>query len=279
MLTEKYKKALEFFKRQGQSKPTHHDESCKQEIEHVYKIIMTECVSVDVLDESMLEGFIKKEQAGQADYSKCADPDGLHLVNLEKGVVIYPCTGDGFVVPIETDNYHLDSRWTEFMIVQLVSIKRLNVITDTIQSLAVREDGTKLQTAMPTPKELKECMSMGLKFPQELMDNIQRWEGMNCSYISFDFEEAEKALTVKSVAEKLKDVVSDDYQWPEEVGKGFTLEFILHPDGSLILDFIDQKTAMFWSEFQRKAFQTPFTKTGDPLTHLHLKKVGIPFMS
>ena len=92
-------------------------------------------------------------------------------------------------------------------------------------------------------------------------------------------EKYKKALTVKSVAEKLKDVVSDDYQWPKEVGKGFNLEFILLPDGSLALDFLNEEKAMFWSEFKNTYFQTPFTKTGEPLTRLHLQKAGIPFMS
>ena len=51
-----------------------------------------------------------------------------------------------------------------------------------------------------------------------------------------------ETLKVSEVASKLKGAVSEKYQWPDEVGEGYHLEFILHPDGTLILDFLNQET-------------------------------------
>ncbi len=88
-----------------------------------------------------------------------------------------------------------------------------------------------------------------------------------------------ETLKVSEVACKLKGVVSEKYQWPDEVGEGYHLEFILHPDGTLILDFLNQESAIFWSEAKSVDMQTPFTDDGEPITCEDLKQVGIPFMS
>lgn len=90
---------------------------------------------------------------------------------------------------------------------------------------------------------------------------------------------SDEVLSIKEVAKKLSGVVSSEYQWPAEVGQGFTLEFIWHHDGFLILDFLNKDKAMFWSEAANVYFKTPFKPDGEPITWVHLKKVGIPFMS
>ncbi|MGR2997592.1 hypothetical protein ABMY12_20855 [Vibrio vulnificus] len=86
-------------------------------------------------------------------------------------------------------------------------------------------------------------------------------------------------LTVESVKQRLKDVVSPNYQWPDEVGEGYALEFIWHHQGFLILDFLNKEKAMFWSEAANVVMQTPFSHDGKPITYQHLEESGIPFMS
>ncbi|EKO3612165.1 hypothetical protein M3914_003376 [Vibrio metschnikovii] len=85
-------------------------------------------------------------------------------------------------------------------------------------------------------------------------------------------------LTVDSVSKKLKGIVSDDYQWPV-VPDGYQLEFILHPDGSIILDFLNTEKGIFWSEVANEVMETPFKSDGSPITWETLKTANIPFMS
>lgn len=86
-------------------------------------------------------------------------------------------------------------------------------------------------------------------------------------------------MRVEEAARKLEGVVSDKYQWPSEVGPGYSFEFIWHHEGYLIVDFLNEDKAMFWSEASNTELTTPFTESGEPITYRHLMKVGIPFMS
>ncbi|ELC3209952.1 hypothetical protein [Vibrio fluvialis] len=87
-----------------------------------------------------------------------------------------------------------------------------------------------------------------------------------------------EVLTVECVSERLKGIVSPEYQWPV-VPEGYQLEFILHPDGSIILDFLSPEKAMFWSEAADELMETPYTNDKQPITWQMLKRAGIPFMS
>ncbi len=75
------------------------------------------------------------------------------------------------------------------MLSQLISMGELRLITETLQSLAQRQDGTKLQTALPSLSDVKSCISRGLILPQALLERINLWETMSCSVVNFDFEE------------------------------------------------------------------------------------------
>ncbi|EKO3607089.1 hypothetical protein M6C35_001997 [Vibrio metschnikovii] len=189
MLNDNYRNALNGLKAEG--KASHLFEGCEAETQHIYRIIMTENVPVNVLDEAMLETFLSQEGAGKADYSKQVDRDGLQYVNFDKDVEIYPCTGDCFLEPISDQTYILSSADVKTLIIQLTEMGRLSLITDTLQSLCQRQDGTNLQTALPTLNEVKACMSSGLTLPQELIEKINLWETLNCSVINFDFEETQ----------------------------------------------------------------------------------------
>lgn len=157
MLNEKYRNALNGLKAQG--KASHLFDGCNAEAQHIYRIIMTESIPVNELSEEILEAFISKEETGKADYSKQVDRDGLQYVNFEKDVEIYPCTGDCFLEPISGQTYILSSADAKTFITQLAQMGRLSLITDTLQSLCQRQDGTNLQTALPTLNEVKACIS------------------------------------------------------------------------------------------------------------------------
>lgn len=187
MLNERYKNALNGFKAQGDA--PHLFKGCEAETQHIYRIIMTENVSVEEIDEAMLEKFIAQETDGKTDYSKRVDRDGLQFVDTEKDVEVYPCVGDGYLEPISGQTYRLSSLDTKALISQLVSMGMLSLITDTLQSLCQRNDGTNLQTALPSLSDIKACISRGLILPQALVEKINLWETLNCSVINFDFEE------------------------------------------------------------------------------------------
>lgn len=84
-------------------------------------------------------------------------------------------------------------------------------------------------------------------------------------------------LTIGYVAEKLKGIVSEDYKWPE-TPCDYQLEFILHPDGSIILDFLNLETGVFWSEVVDEEMQTPFIDDGTEITTSILNLFKIPYM-
>lgn len=88
-----------------------------------------------------------------------------------------------------------------------------------------------------------------------------------------------KNLTVEEVSNKLKNIVCDKYQWPEIPEQGYVIEFVLHPDGSLILDFLNEDKGMFWSEASDVVMELPTKGNGEALTWEDLKLAGIPFMS
>ncbi|ENM5835061.1 hypothetical protein NTH44_003153 [Vibrio metoecus] len=187
MLNDNYRNALNGLKAQG--KASHLFDGCETETQHIYRIIMTESIPVNDLSEEMLEAFLSQEAAGNADYSKQVDRDGLQYVDIEKDVEIYPCVGDSYLEPISGQAYILTSSDAKTLISQLIEMGQLSLITDTLQSLCQRQDGTKLQTALPLLSEVKALISSGLKLPHVLVEKINLWETQNCTVINFDFEE------------------------------------------------------------------------------------------
>lgn len=187
MLTENYKNALKGFKAQAQGNTSHSFNGCEAESQHIYRIIMTENVPVTELDEHKLESFLQSEKSGDTDYSKPVDRDGLKYVDLEQDVEIYPYKSNGH--PIEGQTYLLSSFDANSMLAQLMSMGRLTLITETMQSLVQRADGTNLQTAFPSLSDVKASIDDGLTLPAKLIEKIKEWEAVNCSEINFDFVE------------------------------------------------------------------------------------------
>jgi hypothetical protein len=161
---------------------------------NIYRIIMTENTSVDDMNEAMLEAFLANEIEGKADYSGRVDHDGLEFVGMGKSVEVYPCVGDSFLEPIIGQTHILSALDAGDMLGQLLRMGQLRLITDTLQSLSQREDGTLLQTALPTLSDVNTCLSRGLILPKDLIEKINLWETMGCSVINFDFEELKYSI-------------------------------------------------------------------------------------
>lgn len=105
MLSENYKNALNGLKAQANGNVTDLFKGCDTEAKHIYRIVMTENVPVNVIDEVMLKKFLTDEAEGKTDYSKPVDRDGLQYVDLEKDIEVYPCVGDTFLETIESQIY------------------------------------------------------------------------------------------------------------------------------------------------------------------------------
>lgn len=188
MLNEKYKNALNGFKSQGAA--SHLFTGCEAETQHIYRIIMTEAIPVNELDEDMLAKFLHKESVGDVDYSKYADRDGLKYADLEQDVEVYPAIVRGATAfPIEGQSYLLPSHDAKSMLIQLHQIGHLSLITETMQGLAERLDGTKLQTAFPSLQEVNDCIRKGLVLPDLLLEKLEEWESLGAAEINFDFVE------------------------------------------------------------------------------------------
>jgi hypothetical protein len=192
MLSEKYKNALNGFKAQGNA--SHLFEECEAESQHIYRVIMSHNISVEELDETKLEAFLTQESEGEVGYPKFVDRDGLQYVDIEQDVEVYPCTTKGVATyPIEGQSYRLSSFEAKAMLNQLRDMGQLNLITDTLQGLAQRLDGTELQTAFPNLHEINACIDNGLLLPKSLIDKLREWEALNASEINFDFVDISSA--------------------------------------------------------------------------------------
>lgn len=187
MLSENYKNALKGFKSQAQGNAPHFSEGCEAETQHIYRIIMSENIVVTELNQHDLETYIEREKSGKADYSKPVDRDGLEYVDFEQDVEIYPVMSNGH--QIEGQIYRLSYIDSKSMTQQLMCMGRLTLLTQTIQSLWQRADGTKLLTAFPALNDVMACIDQGLVLPPKLVEKIHEWAALSCAEINFDFVE------------------------------------------------------------------------------------------
>lgn len=185
MLNSHYKEAL--LAAQTQSR-TNNDIECESQIQHIYKIVMTENIPVNELTEEMLSSFLEKEQLGQTDYSKYQDKEGLKHCDLSKPVEVYPLNNNASY-PIPNEQHVLSPEQIESIFYQLMRMGKLSLFNKTMQSLAQRDDGTKLQTAFPYLEEIKECVKQGLVLPSDFLSKLDKWEALGCTEVNFDFEE------------------------------------------------------------------------------------------
>lgn len=86
-----------------------------------------------------------------------------------------------------------------------------------------------------------------------------------------------KILNIEIVAERLKDFVSPDYQWPV-MPVGWQLEFIVYPDGKVDMDFCHSVSRAFWSE-SNDFLELPKLIDGSVISVDVLKNADVPFMT
>lgn len=84
-------------------------------------------------------------------------------------------------------------------------------------------------------------------------------------------------LSVTSVKAALHGIVSPNHQWPIQPA-GWQLEFIVYPDGEVVMDFLHPVSCVFWSE-DNEPLETPLKADSTALTWQDLKAAGIPFMT
>ncbi|MGR2849386.1 hypothetical protein ABMX62_20330 [Vibrio vulnificus] len=86
-----------------------------------------------------------------------------------------------------------------------------------------------------------------------------------------------EVLSIETVADRLRPVVSPEYQWPE-MPAGWQVEFIVYADGEVNMDFLHPVSCIFWSEDNGQLI-TPFTADREPITCAMLQQCNVPFMT
>lgn len=84
-------------------------------------------------------------------------------------------------------------------------------------------------------------------------------------------------MDADEIIHRLKDVVSENYIWPN-VPLGWQLEFIAYSRYDVIIDLLHPVANRFWSE-ENDHFEIPFLNDGSMINVPTLQKVGIPFMT
>ena len=190
MLTDKYINALSALKAQYEGRfndVKDQAQGCEAEAAHIYRIMFAHNAKIVEMNEEILERFMAEEIASGSPYPS-PDRDGLKYVDLEKDVKVTPFILTGcFSYPIVDQSYTLLSHEAIIMLSQLTLMGKLCLITETMQSLAVRNDGTPLQTAFPDLVNVTECIKSGLDLPAGLLAKIKEWESLGATRVSFDF--------------------------------------------------------------------------------------------
>lgn len=112
-------------------------------------------------------------------------------VKLDKPVQFWPYyENGGHASPIEgAKPYIMKPIDVQTMIESLIKVNQLDLIEESLQGLSVRNDGTKLKTAMPLLAEVKATFALIDTVPAELSDLVQAWEIQGANEIHIDFEE------------------------------------------------------------------------------------------
>lgn len=192
MLTEKYINALGALK--AQSEGRFNDlkrlaKGCEAEAGHIYRVMCAHNTSVVEITEELLERFMAEEIASGSPYPN-PDRDGLQYVDSDKDVTVYPSIMRGCIsYPIDNQTCILHAHEAKLMLSQLAVMGRLSMITETIQSLSQRNDGSLLQTASTDLNDVKDCIQSGLNLPSGLLSKIKEWESLGATEVNFDFVE------------------------------------------------------------------------------------------
>jgi hypothetical protein len=186
MLTAKYMYALAALKAQSEghfNDVKHSAQDCEAEAGHIYRIMCAHNTNISEMNEELLERFMAEEIASGSPYPN-PDRDGLQYVCFDQNVEVYPVHN---FTAINGLSYTLRAHEARAMLSQLAVMGKLSLITDTIQSLCQRNDGTMLQTSFPSLIDVKDCIQSGLNVPAELLAKIKQWESLGATEINFDF--------------------------------------------------------------------------------------------
>lgn len=72
---------------------------------------------------------------------------------------------------------------------ELTELSQLDIIEDTRQSLAQREDGTLLQTAFPVLADFKAILVEMTSAPKKLIESVDAWQLAGSNEVMIEFEE------------------------------------------------------------------------------------------
>ena len=100
------------------------------------------------------------------------------------GYIVNDCYGE----PVSDCQYIMSVKNGQMFIDSLKANNSLALITDTLQSLSERLDGTVLETALPSMKEFKSVVTTLDGFPQDLIDLLAVWEEKGVNEVDISFE-------------------------------------------------------------------------------------------
>ncbi len=111
-------------------------------------------------------------------------------VKLDKPVEFCPYyQRGGYASPIDgAQSFIMKPDDAQTLVKSLIKVNKLDLIEESLQSLAVRRDGTILKTAMPLLSEVKASLSLIDSVPYDLLKMIHAWELQGANEIHIDFE-------------------------------------------------------------------------------------------
>lgn len=89
--------------------------------------------------------------------------------------------------------------------------------------------------------------------------------------------EEKVSMSTQEKMDRLAEVLHSDYVWPE-IPQGWQLEFIVHPDHSLEMDFLHPVSCRFWSD-DNEFVGLPMLKNGCQIGLKDLVEAGVQYSS
>ncbi len=111
-------------------------------------------------------------------------------IKQDKPVEFYPYVSrDCYSEPLDDKEFYLmDASIVQSFIDELAEFGALHLITETLQCLCQRDDGTVLNTAFPEMGEFIQVAQKMQSIPKDLLDNLHRWEYLGANQIDMNFE-------------------------------------------------------------------------------------------
>ncbi|MFS1426489.1 hypothetical protein LMH73_004750 [Vibrio splendidus] len=158
---------------------------------------MSHFSSTEKLDAMSDADFWESVEADLSTYSATAkkhDPlerTTIEDVRLDKPVELWGFINiDGLSKPVDCDNgFIMQPEQAKAFIDELIELNEVELVQETLQRIAIREDGVGLVTAFPTTEEFNSVTTHMKSIPSDLKDKLKQWEELGANEIIFDFEE------------------------------------------------------------------------------------------